>query len=359
MFVFLPKIFAMPQFYPLTVQEIKRETPLSVSITFLAPSEHTKAFAFEAGQYITIKHTLGEKELRRSYSLCTTPKSNVLKVAVKQVENGLFSVFANTKLTVGDVLQVSPPEGKFVFSKNNNTKNNYLAIAAGSGITPVLSIVKTALEEDATCTFLLIYGNKTAADTIFLNELKELQNSYSGRFYLELLYSRKEEEGARFGRIDRSIVNYFLKNKYTETTFDISYLCGPEEMIHEVSETLEAFGLNKDAIHYELFTSSDEGELTDAHEGFTALTITVDDETFNLQMSQKKSILDIAIENKIDAPYSCQGGICSTCIARVIEGKVEMRKNQILTESELEEGLILTCQAHPTTPTLVVDYDDV
>lgn len=346
----------MSEFHALTVSEVKKETPSSVSIAFSVPEHLKDLFAFKAGQYITIKHQSAGKELRRAYSICSSPKSGVLKVAVKKVDKGAFSEYANTDLKAGDTLQVMPPTGKFILEPN---LKNYAAFAAGSGITPVLSLIKSTLEEMPQSTFLLVFGNRNLAEAMFYNEILELQKQYSNRFAAEFIFSRKEEENSKFGRIDRSIVNFFLKNKYVETTYAAFYLCGPEEMIDEVSSTLKQNGINSKQIHHELFSTAEKGLLVEKHDGHTNITIHLDNDVETFEMPQTKSILEAALDAGLDPSYSCQGGICSTCIARLKEGKAEMRKNQILTESEIAEGLILTCQAHPTTATVVVDYDDV
>jgi len=346
----------MSEFHALTVSEVKRETPNAVSITFSVPENLKKTFAFKAGQYITIKHEKDGKQLRRAYSLCSSPKSGILKVAVKKVDKGSFSIYANTKLQAGDTLQVMPPTGKFILEPN---LKNYVAFAAGSGITPILSLIKCTLEEMPQSTFLLVFGNRNQEETMFYNEILELQKQFPNRFTAEFVFSRKEEENAKFGRIDRSIVNFFLKNKYKNTTYESFYLCGPEEMIDEVSATLKHNGINSKQIHHELFSTAEKGLLVEKHDGNTSITVMLDDEEEIFEMPQTKSILEAALDEGLDPPYSCQGGICSTCIARLKEGKAEMRKNQILTESEIADGLILTCQAHPTSPKVVVDYDDV
>lgn len=346
----------MNEFHSLVVSDIKRETPNSISIEFQIP-EHLKTdFNFKAGQYITIKHFEKGTEIRRAYSICSSPKSKSLRVGVKRVDQGVFTPFAHDHLKVGDSLEVMTPTGKFVLEPN---LNNYVAFAAGSGITPILSLIKSTLEESQDSSFLLIYGNKTREETMFYDDIIKLSEEYPERFKAEFIFSRKEEPYARFGRIDRSIVNYFLNNKYKNISHESYYLCGPKEMIDVVSETLEANGIDKSNIHFELFTTEDTGVLVENHDGNTEITIILDDEEDVFTMPQKKSVLDAALDEGLDAPYSCQGGICSTCIARIKEGKAEMRNNQILTDSEIEEGLILTCQAHPTTPKIVVDYDDI
>ncbi len=353
----------MSGFYSLPVSEVNKETPNAVSITFTIPDELKETFSFKAGQYITIKHTFGDTELRRAYSICCAPNTGQLKVGVKKVEKGLFSVFANTKLKVGDTLEVFPPEGKFVFDPTDeeagNISNNYAAFVAGSGITPVLSIVKTVLKEVPDSTFLLVYGNQSLSETMFHSEILDLLKKYKDRLFVEFIYSRKLESDSLFGRIERSTINLLLKNKFKDTTFNSFYLCGPEPMIDEVSSTLKENGINEKQILFELFNTAEKGLLTKAHDGDTKVTITLDDEEESFTMPQKKSVLEAALDHDLDPPYSCQGGICSTCIARITEGKAEMRKNQILTDDEIADGLILTCQAHPTTATLSIDYDDV
>lgn len=346
----------MGEFQTLVVSEIKKETPNAVSITFQIPEHLKERFSFKAGQYITIKHSHGGKEIRRAYSICSSPKSGKMRVGVKKVEKGIFSKYANEELKVGDSLQVSPATGKFLLEPN---LKNYAAFAAGSGITPVLSLIRHSLEELPNSTFLLVYGNRSKEEAMFYDEILELQREYPKRFFPEFVFSRKEEDFAKFGRIDRSIVNFFLKNKYKKTSFESYYLCGPEEMIDEVAATLKHSGINSKQVHHELFSTAEKGLLVEKHDGNTTITVILDDDEEVFEMPQTKSILEAALDQGLDPPYSCQGGICSTCIARLKEGKAEMRKNQILTESEIADGLILTCQAHPTTPKIVVDYDDV
>jgi ring-1,2-phenylacetyl-CoA epoxidase subunit PaaE len=352
----------MSQFYNLTIKDIKKETDNAVSIVLDVPSNLKDIFGFKAGQSITFKMTLNGEEIRREYSLCTSPKSGELKVAVKAVENGLFSTYANTKLHVGDVLVVSHPNGRFVFEPQKETSRCIAAFAAGSGITPILGIAKTVLEEEPQSTFILTYGNKTPKDAIFYNEILQLQNDYPDRFNLQLVYSQTEEADSLFGRIDKSIVNFVLKNKFSHLQPTEFYICGPEAMIHTVKDTLVEDHIPEDHIYFELFTVPEDqtSEIdTSVIDGTTKITVMVDDEETTFTMPQTKSILEAALDKDIDAPYSCQGGICSSCLARLTEGKATMRQNNILTDSEVAEGLILTCQAHPTSPTVYVDYDDV
>lgn len=348
----------MSTFFPLEIKEVIRETPQAVSLSFNIPENLKEEFKFDAGQYITIKTKLGDEELRRAYSLCSAPNSGEFKVTVKEVEGGKFSVIANNKLNAGDILEVHPPEGKFILKPTGEART-YAAFAAGSGITPVLSIIKTVLAEEPKSRFVLTYGNKSPEETIFFKELLELQAKFPDRLFIEFVYSRTREDNSHFGRIETSTVNFVVKNKFKDQAFDAFYLCGPEEMINQVSDVLKENGVTEDKILYELFTSEDTGAIETNVEGQTELTIMVDDEETTFSMDTKETVLDAALEHDLDVPYSCQGGICSSCIARIVEGKAEMRKNQILTDEEIEEGLILTCQAQPLTPKLKVDYDDV
>lgn len=351
----------MQSFHSLKVQNIIRETATAVSIVFELPESLKNEFRFEAGQYITLKTQLNGKEVRRSYSLCSTPASGLLKVLVKEVHNGSFSSFANRELAIGDVLEVSPPEGRFVFIPEASKTANYVAFAAGSGITPIISIIKTCLLQQPMSKFLLIYGNQTVANAIFLEELIELQHSHPDRFVLELVFSRQEEENSRFGRIDSSIINYFLANKYEDMTPDEYFVCGPGKMIDSVLDTLDNKGISKDVIHSERFVADPVAttQTDEVKKGFVQIHYIIDDQEQTITAAIKESVLDTAIKNDLDPPYSCQGGICSSCLARLTSGSVEMRKNQILTDSEVAEGLILTCQSHATSPQITVNYDDV
>lgn len=357
----------MSSFHKLSIKNIKRETENAVSISFNVPENLKDTFTFKAGQYVTLKTEIDGKEVRRDYSLCVSPKSGDLKVAVKAVTDGTFSAYANTQLKVGDTLEVAPPKGRFIFEPNDAKTKNIAAFAAGSGITPVLSIIKCALEEEVHSKIILVYGNKTTGDTMFLNELLELQHQYKERFSIQFVFSQQDNEDSIFGRIEKSTVNYVMKNKHKHIEVDAFYLCGPEAMIHTVKDVLTEHGIDNDRIHFELFKAAKTDEVEDDSTtlstgntiGKTKITVIVDDEESTFEMSAKQTILEAALDEDLDVPYSCQGGICSSCLARLKEGEATMRQNNILTENEVAEGLILTCQANPTTPTVVVDYDDI
>lgn len=349
----------MPNFHPLTVKHIKSLTPNSVAITLEIPKDLLQTFDFDSGQYITIKKEVKGQELRRAYSISSLPKKNSITIGVKKVDKGGFSDYANTKLAVGDILEVMPPEGRFVF-KASDTPKSIVAFAAGSGITPIMSIVRTVLQSNPKNQFVLVYGNRSYEETMFYTDLVKLQLDYANRFFVYFINSRTHESDSLFGRIDVSTVNYVLKNKHKNVDFDAYYLCGPEAMINLVSDTLKEKNVPEEKIHFELFTTTEIlDEIPETSEGQTQLTVILEDEEFTLAMDKKTLVLDAVLKENLDAPYSCQGGVCSSCIARITEGKAEMVKNQILTDGEIEEGFVLTCQAHPTTATLTVDYDDV
>ena len=349
----------MSTFYKLHIKDVKRETPNAVSVAFTVPSELQSAYEFTAGQYINLKLTLDGQEIRRAYSICSSPNSGELRIAIKSVQNGHFSKFANDNLKTGDIIEVGQPEGKFTFEPNAEKQKNYAAFVAGSGITPVMSILKSVLENEPNSTFVLVYGNKSPEETIFHQELHDLQLKYVGRLFVHFVYSNSNS-GDLFGRIDKSAVNFILNNKHKEKEFDKFYLCGPEEMINLVSNVLKEHNVAEKDIKFELFsTSTAENANVGNQSGHTKITIMVDDEETTFEMSQKQTVLEAALKQGIDAPYSCQGGICSSCLARITNGSAEMKKNSILTDGEVAEGLILTCQAHPTSAEIYVDFDDV
>ena len=349
----------MSDFHALKISQIKQETPTSVAVTFEVPQGLKTSFSFSAGQYITLNHTINDQQVRRAYSICSAPSSGLLTVGIKKVANGTFSVYANDQLAVGDVLQVMPPQGTFTLESNLQQGQHIAAFAAGSGITPVLSIAQAALEQESNSSFLLVYGNQTKQQAMFYETIEQLKTQFPDRFFVEYIYSRSQETNAARGRIDKNVVSYYLTNKYKQTSFKDFYLCGPQAMIDEISNTLVASGVSKRHIHFELFTTSQAAVPETIKEGTTSISIIVDQVTEQFTMAQNKTILEAALEKQLDAPYSCQGGICSSCIGRVTQGKAQMRQNQILTDSEVAEGLVLTCQAHPITPTVVVDYDDI
>jgi ring-1,2-phenylacetyl-CoA epoxidase subunit PaaE len=350
----------MSAFHSLTIKEVARETPHAISVVFDIPENLKPDYTFTAGQYLNLKFVLDGKEVRRAYSICSSPNGNELRIAIKAVKNGYFSAFANEKIKTGDKMDVGVPEGRFIFEPKADNQKNYAAFSAGSGITPIMSIIQSVLHNEPKSTFVLVYANKTPEDTIFYKQLHDLQLKYVGRFFVHFTFTQTKIDDALFGRIEKSTVNFVLKNKHAEKDFAKFYLCGPEQMISTVSNVLKEQNVAEKDIKFELFTAApNESKAENTLGGHTKITVMVDDEEMTFEMAQKQTILEAALKQGIDAPYSCQGGICSSCLARITSGSAEMKKNSILTDGEIAEGLILTCQAHPTSSEIYVDYDDV
>ncbi|MDJ0644559.1 MAG: FAD-binding oxidoreductase [Flavobacteriaceae bacterium] len=353
----------MAKFYMLTIKELIQETHNSVSILFTIPKSLNSVFSFVPGQYVTVQKQLNGEQVRRDYSICASQNSGEIKIGVKAVEDGTFSQFATSQLKVGDALEVSAPQGRFQLKTHSENRKNYLAFAAGSGITPIMSMIYSALEIEPQSTFVLVYGNQTLEDVMFKKELDSLSERYTERFFIYYIFSRSSYDNHLKGRIDGSIANLILDEKHDGVQFDDYFLCGPEPMINTVKDTLKSKGISESNIHFELFTVSTavnaEVDRIENLSGETVITVHLDDEEETFTMPKESTILERVLLQGLDAPYSCQGGICSTCIAQVVEGRAVMEKNSILSDEEVEEGLILTCQAHPVTDTIEVDYDNV
>nr|AOE10501.1 flavodoxin reductases (ferredoxin-NADPH reductases) family 1 [uncultured bacterium]AOE12785.1 flavodoxin reductases (ferredoxin-NADPH reductases) family 1 [uncultured bacterium] len=349
----------MAQFHTLKIQSVVRQTEKAVSITFDVPTALEATFRFKAGQYITLKTVINETEIRRDYSLSSSPRSGNLTVTIKEIDNGIFSTYANNHLNSGDSLEVGEPNGRFIFEPQSENANAIIAFAAGSGITPIMSIARTVLETDDK-SVVLIYGNKSPEKTIFYKEILELQSTYLNRFKVQFVYSESNDDGALFGRIDTGNINYVLKNTIQLEPSQLFYLCGPEGMIKTTTAILSEKGIQDEQILFELFTASNVVPANKSvNKGKSEITMLVDDEETTLIMPQTQTILEAALANDIDAPYSCQGGVCSSCICRVTEGSAKMRQNNILTDNEVAEGLVLSCQAEPTSLLIKVDFDDI
>lgn len=352
-------------FHKLRVHQVQREIIDAVSIELEIPEGLQDQFQFEAGQYLTFRIMLDGNEVRRSYSLCAAPYEGILKVAVKQVEGGLFSSFANEKLRAGDVLEVMPPMGKFTLRVDAQTPN-YLAIAAGSGITPMLSIIKHALHSDPNSSFTLIYGNRNSQRILFFEELEALKNKYMGRIKMIHVLSREQQDAEVLnGRIDALKLNA-LAGLVDFTSFSSAYLCGPETMIHQSADFLKGIGMNDRSIHFELFTTAGaqasskktETEAATERGPVSRVTLTLDGRTTQFELPQKgQSILDAALKEGADLPYACKGGVCCTCRAKLLKGEVRMDVNYALEPEEVEQGFILTCQSHPISEEVEIDFD--
>lgn len=352
-------------FHPLKIKEVRKETADCVSILFDIPNNLQEQFAFTQGQNVTIKTTINGEEVRRSYSLCSSPLDNEFRVAVKKVEGGLFSTYANENLNAGDELEMMPPIGKFYTALNTGHKKNYVGFAAGSGITPLLSIIKTTLFTEPQSSFTLVYGNKNRNSIIFKEQLEGLKNKFMSRFQLiHILSQERTDAEINFGRIDI----YKCENLF-DTILTISsdefFVCGPEQMIFAVKDFLESRFVDEKKIHFELFTTSKQNAKTfnsksqvDDNSPKSNITVKVDGRSFDFDLPLNgNNILDAALKQGADLPFACKGGVCCTCKAKLIEGKVDMDVNWGLEKEEIEQGFILTCQAHPTTEKVVVDFD--
>ena len=353
-------------FHSLKVSKINKETPDCVSVSFDIPEPLKSSFEFREGQNITVKKTFDGKEIRRSYSICNAPYEQELKVAIKKVDGGLFSRFANEELQAGDVLEVMPPSGKFNAKQSNNSTAKYLAIAAGSGITPIISIIKHTLQTQENSEFTLVYGNKSRNSIIFFEELEALKNKYMLRFnFINILSREKTDADIFYGRINEQ--KFEALNKLLPyQSFDEVYICGPEEMIFTASDYLQKQGIEKNRIHFELFTTPGQSfaDVTAKKESITdkgpksKVSIKLDGRSFDFDLSYTgQSVLDAALQQGADLPYACKGGVCCSCRAKLVEGQVKMDVNYALEPEEVEAGFILTCQSHPTTEKVVIDFD--
>jgi ring-1,2-phenylacetyl-CoA epoxidase subunit PaaE len=356
------------QFHSLVVKDIRRETADCVSIAFAVPAHLASQFQFVAGQNVTLRIVKDGEELRRSYSICSSPLENELRVAVKRQDLGKFSSYANETLKLGDQVDVLPPSGRFILhapSGGTREKKNYLAFAAGSGITPIISIIKTVLSTEPYSNFTLVYGNRTRASIIFREELEALKNRYIDRFSIHHILSREQTDAEIYhGRIDASkcelIAKYFIDLSSTDDVF----LCGPEEMIFTVKNWLGKKLFPPEKIHFELFTVPGEkinkqrAGASVKKEESSRVTIKLDGVTTSFDLPfDGGSILDGGLKQGADLPYACRGGVCATCRAKLIKGEVEMDNNYALEEDELAAGFILTCQSHPRSKEVEVDYD--
>ena len=358
-------------FFSLRIKELARDTEDAVVITFDVPAGLADTFAFIPGQYLTLEQVIDGKEVRRSYSICSGLDDGHLRVAVKQVRGGVFSTWANQHLKTGDVLEVMPPRGDFHTAIDPEKARNYLCICAGSGITPVLSIIKTVLAREPLSTVTLLYGNQRTATMMFRNELAFLKNAFLTRFHWVNIFSREPQEVDLFsGHLDNRKGGALNRRLITIRAFDEFFLCGPEAMISEVSRGLRGEGIEESHIHFELFAASAEqarqaierhhARAQDYKGQVSQVGIRSGGREFSFELSTDgENILDAGLRNGVDLPYSCKGGVCATCRAKLIEGKVEMDLDQALRPEEIENGFILACQAHPISKKVVVDFDSI
>lgn len=355
-------------FHPLSIKEIKQETTDCISVLFDVPPDLTTAFQFTQGQSLTMRAIINGQEVRRTYSICSSPLDKQLRVAIKKVEGGLFSTFANEQLKKSDILEVMSPVGRFYTTLDPANQKNYTAFAAGSGITPILSIIKTTLATEPNSSFTLVYGNKSRSSIIFFEELEALKNKYINRFNLIHLLSReKTDADINFGRITKEKCSQLFDKLINIKTTDEFFICGPEEMIFAVKDFLQASSVDEKKIHFELFTTPGQSNRIndvrstqyDVSGSQSNITVKLDGRSFSFTIPTNgdTTILDAAMQQGADVPYACKGGVCCTCKAKLLEGEVSMDVHWGLEQEEIEKGYILTCQSHPKTENVVVDFD--
>jgi ring-1,2-phenylacetyl-CoA epoxidase subunit PaaE len=360
---------ASAQFHALTVAGVEPETDNAIRVSFDVPAELADTFHYKQGQYLTLQSEIDGEPVRRSYSICSGINDPAMQIAIKRVEGGVFSNYANDALKAGDTLEVMPPQGGFYTELDPTASRNYLFISAGSGITPVISNIKSILEEEPDSKVTLLFGNQRTNTIMFRETLSFLKNKYMSRFHWVNILSR-EDQGSDLlnGRLDNRKGGELNRQLIDLNSFDEYFICGPESMISEVSRGLRGVGVQEDNIHYELFASSAEDARAvvekhharaKAYGGKTSeVTVVMDGRSSTFDLSADgENVLDAGMNHGIDLPYSCKGGVCSTCKAKLVEGEVDMDITHGLEQGEIESGFILTCQAHPISDKVVVDFD--
>ena len=351
-------------FEKVRIKEVRRETDDCVSILFNVPENLKEKFAYLPGQHVTLRTKISNEDIRRSYSLCSSPLNNEWRIAVKKVDGGIFSMFANHTLQAGDEVELMPPVGHFTLP-HSTEKKHYVCFAAGSGITPVLSIIKTGLMNQPGSEFTLIYGNRTSRSVIFKEEIEALKNKFINRFQLVHVLSREHTEApVNEGRINAEKCEQLFKH-VVSLNADEFFICGPELMIFSIKDWLQSKNIDSKKIHFELFNTENSNKTKKQTQTVVAnndevshITIHLDGRSFDFNLPfNNASILDAALQQGADLPYACKGGVCTTCKAKLLEGKVDMDVNYGLEPEEVAEGFILTCQSHPRTEKVVIDFD--
>ena len=352
----------MPEFHSLKVKEIVKETNDTVSVSFQVPEDLKEAYAFTPGQYLTLKLTINNEEQRRSYSICSSSAEDIT-VAVKRVENGLVSSYLNEVLKENDEMEVMTPEGNFTLETDQAKKRKFVGFAAGSGITPIMSMINQLSMDEKETVFTLFYSNKMESDVIFKHQLDQLAGD---NLKINYIYTRQKLNNPLLeGRIDKSKATELIKADLSCLNADAFYLCGPEEMIFNVKSALEEFGVLNTKIKFELFTTpvlmAEKPKQQEADENFDGealVTVIYDDEETDFNLNKDgDTILDAAMDNDVDVPFSCKGAVCCTCKAKVTEGKVTMDANYALSDQEVEDGYVLACQSHPASAKVTLDFD--
>jgi len=360
-----------PHFHLLKVKEVHPETADCVSVSFEVPESLKETFHFLPGQYLTLRKIIGGTEVRRSYSICAAPHDDELRVAVKKVDEGKFSGYVNGELKVGDEIEVMPPLGKFTPRNKENKTKKYLAFAAGSGITPILGIMKSVLKLEPQSEFTLVYGNKNRGSIIFKETIEALKNKYMSRLRVYHVFTREKMDTELFnGRINKEKAAGFSETLIDAASMDEIFICGPEDMILGLrSYFVDDLQLDAQKVHFELFASPDQPKVV--HKDWeekqqkidpskvSQVTVKLDGSAFEMNLAYGgDNILDAALMSGADLPYACKGGVCATCKAKLVSGEVDMEVNYALEPDELAAGYILTCQAHPRTEKVVVDFDE-
>ncbi len=354
---------ARPVFHSLRVHEVRKETADAVSVAFQIPSELEEAFRYQPGQYLTLRTTIDGQDIRRSYSICSAPFEKLCRVAIKKVDGGVFSTWANGQLTAGMDLQVMTPMGHFTATMDVGHEKHYLLIGAGSGVTPLISLAKTILKDEPKSEVSMILGNRQFNSIIFRDELEDLKDSYLGRFRMfHVLSSEPNDVSLLHGRIDNEKIEGFLKTFLAHPPVDEVFLCGPQMMTEGARDLFLSKGMNPEQVHLELFgtalpqgsakkvVTEDKGELCE-------VSVIFDGQQTDFKMPKTQPVLDAAQAAGVDIPFSCKGGMCCTCRAKVMEGQAEMIVNYALEPGEVESGYVLTCQALPKSDKLIVDFD--
>lgn len=351
------------QFHTLTVESVGTLTDDSVLITFDVPDELAELYQFTPGQHVIVRADIDGEDVRRSYSICSSVASGDLRVAVRQIDGGVFSTFANTRLGVGDTLSVTPPTGEFVLAPDSSNSMHYLAIAAGSGITPIMSMIATTLEEEPDSVFTLLFGNRDGLSIMFLEELSALKNRFPARFVLMHFLSREMNTIPLFeGRLDADKLEALFASVIDADAVDTWYLCGPAGMVDEATDLLRSRGVSDTAIHQELFFADRDAvrpapPIPDTDAGSVVNFTLGGRTTTTVVPTDGAPILDYVLAVRRDAPFSCRNGACASCRSIVVEGEVTMDHNWCLTQEEVDAGQILTCQSHPVSDTVVLSFD--
>jgi ring-1,2-phenylacetyl-CoA epoxidase subunit PaaE len=355
-------------FHTLKVADVRRETPDAVSIAFAVPPELADEYRFHPGQHLTLRRECDGQDIRRSYSICTGLDDHELRVAVKKVDGGVFSTLCNEIIRPGDTIEVMTPQGRFGVMPAPGAARTYLAVAAGSGITPVLSLMRSVLTREPDSQFMLIYGNRTAKDIIFKEALEDLKDQFIGRLVVHHVLSREQQDIELFnGRIDSGKIEALLKSFAPADSIDHAFLCGPGAMIEDAKATLKRLGTPDGHIHIEYFSTDGipvpsrraASAAGAAEEPVAHAHVTLHGSAYNIPMLDGETVIDAGERAGIEMPYSCRGGMCCTCRAKLVSGEVDMAQNYSLEPWEMEAGYVLTCQARPVTKEIVVDYDEV